>query len=205
MTVKDAGSSSATADTTGTSSARAVVDLGNSSAAGLTITNSSGSTAITRVKVEYSNDNSSYVEWPMQGAAIGGLAVSEAKALSLSSLPFRYVRFTGFTASGTAAFTVAYRGTDASGPFVFAVPGAPTPDAAAMGLVAVTPSDSADLARVTRALWVGVGGDLKVTLVDGTTDELRNIPAGSLLPIAVKRVFATGQTGTIATAVKALY
>ena len=34
--------------------------------------------------------------------------------------------------------------------------------------VAVAPDDAADLAAVTRALWVGGGGDLAVRMQDGT-------------------------------------
>lgn len=57
---------------------------------------------------------------------------------------------------------------------------------------AVTPSDSADLTNVSRALWVGTGGDLTVTMQDGTTIALLNVPDGSLLPICVSRVKLSG-------------
>ena len=69
----------------------------------------------------------------------------------------------------------------------------------------VTPNNDADLATYARALFIGVGGDLKVTTLRGTTLEFRNIPSGSTLPIAVKKVFSSGQTSTIASAIVALY
>lgn len=68
----------------------------------------------------------------------------------------------------------------------------------------ITPNDGADLPNgACRALYVGVTGDLKVTLVDGTTVEHRNLAQGLWHPIACVRVFATGQTGAIATALLA--
>ena len=78
-------------------------------------------------------------------------------------------------------------------------------DSPSRGCAAVTPSDSADLPRDARALYVGIGGDLKVTTVDGNTVEFRSLPSGSILPVSVRRVYATGQTGTIASAIVALY
>jgi len=62
--------------------------------------------------------------------------------------------------------------------------------------VAVAPDDAADLAAVTRALWVGGGGDLAVRMQDGTALVLGGVPGGTLLPIRVARVRATGTTAT---------
>lgn len=59
---------------------------------------------------------------------------------------------------------------------------------------AVIPSDSADLSAETRALYVGQGGDLAITLVSGDTLTLANVQAGSLLPVRATRVRATGTT-----------
>lgn len=71
--------------------------------------------------------------------------------------------------------------------------------------LAVTPADGANLAppngdanKATRALLIGGAGNLKVDMADGTTVTMA-IPAtatGVLLPIAVKRVYATGTTAT---------
>ena len=78
-------------------------------------------------------------------------------------------------------------------------------DSPSRGAAAVAPSDSTDLTTPARALYVGIGGDLKVTTVDGDTVEFRSLPSGSILPVSVRRVYATGQTGTIASAIVALY
>lgn len=70
-----------------------------------------------------------------------------------------------------------------------------------VGGAAVTPNDSADLAELTRAVWVGGTGDLKVTFQDGSTVVLQTVPAGSLLPIRVSRIFASGTTATLIAAI----
>ena len=56
---------------------------------------------------------------------------------------------------------------------------------------AITPNDGADLPISSRAVYVGTGGDLVVTLVGGSTVTLRNVPVG-ILPLRVARVLATG-------------
>ena len=66
--------------------------------------------------------------------------------------------------------------------------------------VAVVPGD-ADLGHVTRALYVGGGGDLAVRLQDGTEFVLANVPTGTLLPIRVARVLP----GTSATQIVGLW
>lgn len=65
-------------------------------------------------------------------------------------------------------------------------------------MVAVTPSDSADLTFVTRGVYVGVAGDLTVTPAYGASASVlfKAVPAGSLLPIRVSRIWATGTTAT---------
>lgn len=55
---------------------------------------------------------------------------------------------------------------------------------------AVTPSDSADLAHVARAIWVGTGGDLEVTMLGGDRVTIPGIPSGTLLPLIVSKVWA---------------
>lgn len=59
--------------------------------------------------------------------------------------------------------------------------------------MAIVPAD-ADLPTVPRALFVGQGGDLVVTMLGGETVTLGNVPAGAFLPIRVTRVRATGTT-----------
>lgn len=54
---------------------------------------------------------------------------------------------------------------------------------------AITPAD-ADLTDIPRALWVGTAGNLTVIMASGATLLLKNVPAGSLLPIKVSQVKA---------------
>lgn len=60
----------------------------------------------------------------------------------------------------------------------------------------VTPSDSADLAYVSRGLYIGVAGDVKVNDVRGASFLFKNAIAGSVIPIRVARVLSTGTTAT---------
>lgn len=59
---------------------------------------------------------------------------------------------------------------------------------------AVTPTDATDLSYVTRYLYVGVAGDVKVVTTDGDTITLVGLAAGVLHPIRVKQVWSTGTT-----------
>lgn len=61
---------------------------------------------------------------------------------------------------------------------------------------AVTPNDGTDLAYVTRALWIGGAGNLKVTLLDGSAVTLNGCAAGQVVPVRAARVWATGTTAT---------
>lgn len=60
----------------------------------------------------------------------------------------------------------------------------------------ITPSDAAELASITRALYVGGSGDVVVVMRGGQTVTFRAAAAGSTLPIRVKQVRATGTTAT---------
>ena len=66
----------------------------------------------------------------------------------------------------------------------------------------VTPNDSTDLDRRTKGIWVGSSGDLSVVMHNGDVVIFPGVLGGSLLPIAVSRVRATGTT---ATGIVALY
>jgi hypothetical protein len=72
-------------------------------------------------------------------------------------------------------------------------PGLMTP---ASTFEAVTPSDTVDLAAVTRGLWVGTAGDVVAISKAGNTATFKNIANGTLLPIRVSRVKATSTTAT---------
>lgn len=68
--------------------------------------------------------------------------------------------------------------------------------------VAVTPDNDADLAFRTRGLWVGGLGNVAVQWPNGTSTTFTAVPAGTLLPIRVDRVLATGTTATNIVALK---
>jgi hypothetical protein len=61
---------------------------------------------------------------------------------------------------------------------------------------AIVPSDDAALGHVTRAIWVGGAGALRVRMLGGGVVTLGEVPAGTLLPLRATRVFSTGTTAT---------
>lgn len=66
-------------------------------------------------------------------------------------------------------------------------------------VAAITPSNSTDLAALTRGIYVGVSGDLKVDLYDletVTTVTFVGLASGVIHPIRAQRVYATGTTAT---------
>lgn len=65
----------------------------------------------------------------------------------------------------------------------------------AFHVVAITAAD-ADLATDVRALYVGTGGNVKITTSGGTTATFANVPSGTLLPVRCRRVWTTGTTAT---------
>jgi hypothetical protein len=60
---------------------------------------------------------------------------------------------------------------------------------------AVTPSDTADLTNVSRAIWVGTPGNLRVTMRTGAVVTFPNINNG-WHPLRVSRVWSTGTTAS---------
>lgn len=63
----------------------------------------------------------------------------------------------------------------------------------AINAVVVVPNDASDLVtNPTKGLYLGTGGDVKVTLHGGNTVTFVGLSAGVIHPIAVKRVWATG-------------
>lgn len=64
--------------------------------------------------------------------------------------------------------------------------------------IPVTPTDSSDLTRMTKALWLplsATGGIVRVITEAGNTRDLPLYP-GDLLPIRVTRILATGTTAS---------
>ena len=57
---------------------------------------------------------------------------------------------------------------------------------------AVTPSDTVDLTNISMALYVGTAGALTVITSRGETVAFGAVTAGSVIPIRVSRVKATG-------------
>lgn len=60
----------------------------------------------------------------------------------------------------------------------------------------ILPSDSETLGHVTRALWIGGGGDLRLRMVGGGEVTLAGVVPGSLIPIRAVQVLATGTTAS---------
>lgn len=66
---------------------------------------------------------------------------------------------------------------------------------------AVTPSDSVELTNVSRAIFVGGAGNLRVLMAGGQTVTFTGVLAGALLPIRVRQVLSTSTTATSITAI----
>jgi hypothetical protein len=68
---------------------------------------------------------------------------------------------------------------------------------AAVDGFAITPNDGADQPEITRAIYVGVGGTIAVWMrFNATPLTFINVPSGTILPVKVIRVLATGTTAT---------
>ena len=59
----------------------------------------------------------------------------------------------------------------------------------------ITPDDGTDIERVSRALHIGIGGDLRVTMAGGPTVTFRGLSAG-WHPLRVSRIHASGTTAS---------
>lgn len=70
-------------------------------------------------------------------------------------------------------------------------------DVCANGSVSITANNSTVLDPPARAIYVGGTGDLAVRMAgDATTPIFVAVPAGTVLPISVDKVLATGTTAT---------
>jgi hypothetical protein len=57
----------------------------------------------------------------------------------------------------------------------------------------ITPNDTDDLAKATKAIFVGTGGDVVLRSVSGAADvTFRNLPDGSILDVRVRAIRASG-------------
>ena len=59
---------------------------------------------------------------------------------------------------------------------------------------AITPNDGTNIAEITRALYVGTGGAVSLVLASGAEIVLSGVQGGTLLPLRVQRIKATGTT-----------
>lgn len=75
----------------------------------------------------------------------------------------------------------------------------------ALRAASVTPSDSANIPSVSTqdgsgnngcAMYVGTGGDVKVTTAGGDVVTFFNLQDGSFVPVQVIRVWSTGTTAS---------
>lgn len=59
---------------------------------------------------------------------------------------------------------------------------------------AIVPNDTGEIAHFTRAVYVGTTGDLAAVTLNGDAVTFRNLPAGSFLPVRLRKILATGTT-----------
>lgn len=72
---------------------------------------------------------------------------------------------------------------------------ADSPIAPAQFCFAITPSDTADLPRATKALYIGSGGAIVIVAIRGTSPvTFANVPDGTILDVRTQAVRATGTT-----------
>lgn len=57
-------------------------------------------------------------------------------------------------------------------------------------------SDTVDLTIEARAFYTGSGGDIKITTHDKQDVSLVGVPAGTIFPIRMRRLWSTGTTAT---------
>lgn len=71
-----------------------------------------------------------------------------------------------------------------------------TPISPARSAITVTPSDGSDLPHISRALYIGQGGDVTVEMADGDITTFEGVPGGTILPLRIKQVRSTATTAT---------
>lgn len=60
---------------------------------------------------------------------------------------------------------------------------------------AITPSDTAEISPLPKALYIGTGGDLTLRGIDGTDDVVfKNLASGDRLEVRAVHVRASGTT-----------
>ncbi len=71
-------------------------------------------------------------------------------------------------------------------------------DSPAQNAFVITPDDNNDLVPFwARSLYIGGAGNINLDTWNGDTALFSNLPSGSVLPVATKRVRVTGTTATL--------
>lgn len=60
----------------------------------------------------------------------------------------------------------------------------------------ITPDDVTDLPEITRSVFVGSAGNVSVVMHSGAQLTFQGLAAGTILPIRIRRLRATGTTAT---------
>lgn len=60
----------------------------------------------------------------------------------------------------------------------------------------ITPNDTTNLVKETRAIYVGGAGNLKVETVAGSILVFTSVSAGTVYPLRIRKVFSTGTTAS---------
>lgn len=76
-----------------------------------------------------------------------------------------------------------------------AAPFSTTADSCAVNCIAITPADT-DLVQPVRAIYVGGSGNVKINDTGNGAVTFYNVPAGVILPVMARRIYATGTTAT---------
>lgn len=70
-----------------------------------------------------------------------------------------------------------------------------SPIAPASSCFPIVPSDTAELPRATKALYVGTGGTVVLRSLNGAEDvTFTNVPSGGILDVRIRAVRSTGTT-----------
>ncbi len=72
-------------------------------------------------------------------------------------------------------------------------------DAPASGAYALAShhSDSAELPRAIRGIYVGGDGNIKAVMLNGDVVTFSNVVAGMVYPFSCKQIWSTGTTATL--------
>ena len=71
------------------------------------------------------------------------------------------------------------------------------PTAPSSNCFSIAPSDTQELSAVTKAIYVGEGGDITLRSAKGTADVVfRNVPAGYVLDVRTSQIRETGTTAS---------